>query len=108
MIFYPPTNRGLYSPKESALALSVWVPLVRVLSFPCFIGYDFLPPTNRGLYLVGWGGVAGWVGLGWGGAYFWVKIDFFKVILDLFRKCLGFVFGLKRPTSGCILSSKGR
>ena len=28
--FYHPTNRTLYSPKESALALTVWVPLVRV------------------------------------------------------------------------------
>ena len=46
--------------------------------------------------------------VGWeGGAYFWVKIDFFKVVLDLFRKCLGFVFGLKGPTLGCILSFKG-
>ena len=60
----------------------------------------FYPPTNRDLYLVGWGGLgwAGRVGLGWVGAYFWVKIDFFKVVLDLFRKCLGFVFDLKMST----------
>ena len=25
-------------------------------------------------------------------------LDFFKVVLELFRKCLGIVFGLKRPT----------
>ena len=31
-----------------------------------------------------------------------------KVVLALFRKCLGIVFGLKRPTFGCILSFKGR
>ena len=34
-------------------------------------------------------------------------LDFFKVVLELFRKCLGIVFGLKRPTFGGILSSKG-
>ena len=34
-------------------------------------------------------------------------LDFFKVVLDLFKKCLGFVFGLKGPTLGCILSFKG-
>ena len=94
-----------YPPKEIALALTVWVPLVRVLSSPCFIGYDFLPPTNRVLYLVGQAGGTG--GLGWVGAYFWVKIDFFKVVLDLFRKCLGIVLKLKRPNFGCIFSSKG-
>ena len=26
-----------------------------------------------------------------------MKIDFFKVFLDLFRKCLGFVFDLNGP-----------
>ena len=30
---------------------------------------------------------------------------FFKVILDLFGKCLGFVFGLKRPAFECTSSS---
>ena len=25
-------------------------------------------------------------------------LDFFKVVLELFRKCLGIVFGLKMPT----------
>ena len=32
------------------------------LSFPCFIGFEFLTPTNRGLYLVvvGGGGGGGW------------------------------------------------
>ena len=33
-------------------------------------------------------------------------LDFFKVLLQLFKKFLGIVFGLKRPTFGCILSSK--
>ena len=33
--------------------------------------------------------------------------DFLKVVLELFRKCLGIVFDLKRPTFGCIFSSKG-
>ena len=32
--------------------------------------------------------------------------NFFKVVLEMFRKCLSFVFGLKGPTFGCILSSK--
>ena len=35
-------------------------------------------------------------------------LDFFKVVLELFRKCLGIVFDLKRPTFGGIFSSKGR
>ena len=35
-------------------------------------------------------------------------LDFFEVVLELFRKCLGIVFDLKRPTFGCIFSSKGR
>ena len=67
------------------------------LSGSLFFGllvFDFYHPTNRDLYMVG-------------GAYFWVKINFFKVVLDLFRKCLGFVFNLKGPNFGCILSSKG-
>ena len=34
-------------------------------------------------------------------------LDFFKVVLELFRKCLGIVFDLKRPTFECIFSSKG-
>ena len=66
--------------------------------FLSLLVFDFYQPTNRDLYLVG----------GWGsGAYFWVKIDFFKVVLDLFRKCLGFVFDLKGLTLGFILSFKG-
>ena len=32
-------------------------------------------------------------------------LDFFKVVLDLFRKCLGIVFGHKGPTFGCIVHS---
>ena len=32
----------------------------------------------------------------------------FQVVIDLFRKCLGFVFGLKGLIFECILSSKGR
>ena len=34
-------------------------------------------------------------------------LDFFKVVLELFRKCAGIVFGFKRPTLGCIFSLKG-
>ena len=34
-------------------------------------------------------------------------IDFFKVVWELFRKSLGILFGLKRPTFGFIFSSKG-
>ena len=41
---------------------------------------------------------------------FWGKknsfLAFFKVFLELFRKCLGSVFVLKRPTCGCINISK--
>ena len=35
-------------------------------------------------------------------------LGFFKVGLELFRSCLGIVFGLKRPTFKCIFSSKRR
>ena len=42
------------------------------------------------------------------GAYFWSKIDFFKVVLDMFRKCLVFVFGVKGSTLRCILSFEDR
>ena len=35
-------------------------------------------------------------------------LDFFEVILELFRKCLGIVFDLERPSFGGIFSSKGR
>ena len=34
-------------------------------------------------------------------------LDFFKVVLKLFRKCLGIVFGIKRRTFACSFSSKG-
>ena len=34
-------------------------------------------------------------------------LNFFRVVWELFRKCLGIVFGLKMPTFECILSSKG-
>ena len=34
-------------------------------------------------------------------------LDFVKVVLELFRKCLSTVFGFKRPTFGFILSQKG-
>ena len=33
-------------------------------------------------------------------------LDFFEVVLELFRKFLSIVFGPKRPTFGCIFSSK--
>ena len=43
--------------------------------------------------------------------HFWGQksrfLDFLKVLLELFMKCLGIIFGLKRPTFGCIFSSKG-
>ena len=32
-------------------------------------------------------------------------LDFFKVVLELFKKCLCIVFVLKRPTFGCIYTS---
>ena len=70
----------------SALALTVWVPLVRVALISLVYWLLFFTPL-RTVTFIWWGG----------GAYFWVKIDFFKVVLDLFRKCLGIVFGLKRP-----------
>ena len=35
-------------------------------------------------------------------------LDFLKVVLEMFRSCLGIIFGLKRLTFGCIFSSKGR
>ena len=35
-------------------------------------------------------------------------LDFLKVVLGMFRSCLGIIFGLKRPTFKCIFSSKGR
>ena len=73
----------------------------------------FYPPTNRDLYLVGgWGvgrifsvfGVP--LGLHFGGQKSRF-MDFFKVVLELFRKCLGIVFGLKMPTFWSIFSLKG-
>ena len=33
-------------------------------------------------------------------------LDFFKVVLELFRKYKGIVFGPKRPTFGCIFGSR--
>ena len=33
-------------------------------------------------------------------------LDFSKVVLDLFRKCLGIVFGIKRTTFDCIFNTK--
>ena len=45
------------------------------------------------------------LGLFWGQKV--TFLDFSKVVQELFRKCLGIVFGLKRPTFGCICSSKG-
>ena len=35
-------------------------------------------------------------------------LDFLKVVLEMFRSCLGIVFGFKRRTFMCIFSSKGR
>ena len=35
-------------------------------------------------------------------------LDFLKVVLELFRSCLGIIFGLKRSTFRCIFSLKGR
>ena len=35
-------------------------------------------------------------------------LDFLKVVQKLFRSCLGIVIALRRPTFGCIFSSKGR
>ena len=35
-------------------------------------------------------------------------LDILKVGLELFRSCLGIIFGLKRPTFRRIFSSKGR
>ena len=40
-------------------------------------------------------------------AILWVKKIVFWTFSKLFRKCLGIIFGLTRPTFGCILSSKG-
>ena len=34
-------------------------------------------------------------------------LDFLKVVLEMFRSCLGIIFGLKRRTFMCIFSSKG-
>ena len=90
---------NVYSPKESSLSIVGPLGLSGSLFFGLLV-FDFYHPTNRDLYLVGWAG-------GLGGAYFRLKIDFFKVVLDLFRKCLGFVFDLKGPTLGYILSFKG-
>ena len=50
---FPSGDKGIYSPKESALALSIVGPLG--LSGSLFLGllvFDFYPPTNRDLYLV--------------------------------------------------------
>ena len=35
-------------------------------------------------------------------------LGFLKVVLEMFRSCLGIIFGLKMPTFSCIFSSKGR
>ena len=57
----------------------MWVPLVRVLSFPCFIGYDFLPPYEPWPLFGG----MGWVGL------VWVGRDVFLGENRLFQSCFG-------------------
>ena len=35
-------------------------------------------------------------------------LGFLKVVLEMFRSCLGIIFGLKMLTFSCIFSSKGR
>ena len=43
--------------------------------------------------------------------FWWSKsrsLDFLKVVLEMLRSWLGIIFGFKRPTFTCILSSKGR
>jgi len=72
-------NVRIYSPKESALALTVWVPLVRVaLISLVYLLWSPPPPANRDLSLVGrtdeWDGRDG--------AYFvFRKSDFLSVFL---------------------------
>ena len=51
-----------YSPKESALALTVWVPLVRVALISLVYWFQILTTLRTVTFI--W-----WVG----GAYFWVK-----------------------------------
>ena len=54
-----------YSPKQSSLKLTVWVPLVWMAFFTLVYCLDFFTPTNLGLYLVGVGGGCGWGVLPW-------------------------------------------
>ena len=71
------------------------------LSGSLFLGlmvFDFYHLTNCDHYLVG----------GEGGVVLCEFLIFSIVVLDLFKKCLGFVFNLKGPTFGSILSFKGR
>ena len=83
----------IYSPKESSLELTVWVPLVRMLSLPCFIVLDFFTPTFRGLYLVG----GGWWVVVVGVRVFWVKFWLFS---KLFGSCFKIVWALFLDSEG--------
>ena len=85
-------NWNFYSPKESSLELTVWVPLVWMAFFTLFYFLEFFTPTNRGLYLVG-----GWCVVGGGGAYFLVKFWLFS---KLFGSCFKIVWALFLDSEG--------
>ena len=86
MIFYPPTNSDLYSPKESSLKNSPRGPIGRVLSLPCIICWKNFSPRRsvKNIFLCGWGGVRRFGGgVGWCGAY--LPLKFFRCLKISFQ-----------------------
>ena len=71
-----------YSPKESALALTVWVPLVRV-ALISLVYWFWIFTTLRTVTFIWW--VGGW------GVFLGQILTFFRVVWKLFKKYLGIV-----------------
>ena len=73
--------RAFYSPKESALALTVWVPLVRVALISLVYWFQIFT-TLRTVTFIWWGGR---------GVFLGQILTFSRVVWELFRKYLGIV-----------------